>query len=430
MTVSKQHTLQQPVTFSGPGLHSGAECSVTVNPGAPNSGIVVASGGVTEKLNPSLAEGSRNCNAVRLGPDLEILTVEHLLSAVWATGIDNALLEFTGPEAPGLDGSALVYAQELTKAGIVPQDADRNVFIPKTAVSVGNDKAGVTAFPSPDGAFRVTYVLDYRESPKARGTVTMAVDPDAFAREIAPARTFVMKEHAAAMQAAGLGKGANTTNTLVLDGDAVVGNEFRVADECVRHKILDLIGDLSILNRRLGVHIVANKSGHALNIELAKALKKHILNVEHPNGVMDFKAITRILPHRYPFLLVDRVLEVEEKKRIVAVKNLTFNEEFFQGHFPGQPIMPGVLQIEALAQAGAIMMLGDFAGKGKLAVLMTADDVKWRRQVVPGDCLYLHAEFIKMKRSVGVVRAWAEVDGDITTEATIKFAIVDSKPAY
>ena len=430
MTVSKQHTLQRPVVFSGPGLHSGADCSVTVNPGAPDSGIVVKSGSFTEKLRPSLSEGSRNCNAVRLGPELEVMTIEHLLSAIWATGIDNALLDFTGPEAPGLDGSALVYARELRLAGIIPQDADRNVFIPKTAISVGNDKAGVSAFPSSDGVFRVTYVLDYRESPRARGTVTMEIDPDAFIREIAPARTFVMKEHAAAMQAAGLGKGATTENTLVLDGDSVVGNEFRVADECVRHKILDLIGDLAIVNRRLGVHVVANKSGHALNIELAKALNRHILTVEHPNGVLDFKDITHILPHRYPFLLVDRVLEVEEKKRIVAVKNLTFNEEFFQGHFPGQPIMPGVLQIEALAQAGAIMMLGDFAGKGKLAVLMTADDVKWRRQVVPGDCLYLHAEFIKMKRSVGVVRAWAEVDGEVTTEATIKFAIVDSKPAY
>ncbi|MDR1744552.1 MAG: 3-hydroxyacyl-ACP dehydratase FabZ [Planctomycetota bacterium] len=427
---TRQHTLKAPVSFAGPGLHSGAECSVTVKPGDAGTGLVVSSGGVSARLSPLMSDGSRNCNAVRVGPDLEIMTIEHLLSAIWACGIDNAVLEFAGPEAPGLDGSALRYAEELRAAGIVEQDADRKVFIPKEAVSVGNDKAGVSAFPSPDGKFRVTYVLDYAESPRARGTVTVEIDPDTFLRDIAPARTFVMKQHAEAMLKAGLGRGANPQNTLVLDGDAVVDNEFRVADECVRHKILDLIGDLSILNRRLGVHIVANKSGHALNIELAKALQKQMTKAENPAGVLDFQGVTRILPHRYPFLLVDRVLELEEKKRIVAVKNLTFNEEFFQGHFPGQPIMPGVLQIEALAQAGAIMMLGEYAGKGKLAVLMTADDVKWRKQVIPGDCLYLHAEFVKMKRNVGVVRVRAEVDGEVTTEATIKFAIVDSNPAY
>ena len=427
---SKQHTLKESVTFKGIGLHSGAECTVVVNPGESGTGIVIKSGDYAERLSPSMSEGSRNCNAVRLGPDLEVMTIEHLLSAVWACGIDNAVLDFSGPEAPGLDGSALQYAQELQKAGIVPQEADRGVFIPKESISVGNDKAGVAAFPSADGKFRVTYVLDYKESPRARGTVTVEIDPDTFIRDVAPARTFVMKEHAAAMQAAGLGKGANPQNTLVLDGENIIDNEFRVADECVRHKILDLIGDLSILNRRLGVHIVANKSGHALNIELARAIRTHMLKVENPTGVIDFKEVTRILPHRYPFLLIDRVVLLEEKKRIIAIKNLSFNEQFFQGHFPGQPIMPGVLQIEALAQAGAIMMLGEFAGKGKLAVLMTAEDVKWRRQVIPGDCLYLHAEFIKMRRTVGVVKVWGEVDGEVTTEATIKFAIVDSNPAY
>ena len=430
MMGDKQRALAQPAVFKGIGLHTGAEATVTVHPAPQDTGLVVRSGGASVRLRPSMSEGSRNCNAIRLGENLEVMTLEHLLSAMWGMGVDNAVIEVDGPEAPGLDGSALQYAEALAKAGIAPQDADRRVFIPKESISVGNADAGVTAYPSKDGKFRVTYVLDYRESPRARGTVTVEITPELFLQDVAPARTFVMKEHVAPMQAAGLGKGATAQNTLVLDGDKVIDNEFRVADECVRHKILDLVGDLSILNRRLGVHIVANKSGHALNIELARAMERHMLKVENPAGVMDFKGITHILPHRYPFLLIDRVLELEEKRHIVAVKNLTFNEPFFQGHFPGQPIMPGVLQIEALAQAGAIMMLGDFAGQGKLAVLMTADDVKWRRQVIPGDCLYLHAEFVKMKRSVGVVKVWAEVDGEVATEATIKFAIVDSSPAY
>jgi UDP-3-O-[3-hydroxymyristoyl] N-acetylglucosamine deacetylase/3-hydroxyacyl-[acyl-carrier-protein] dehydratase len=425
----KQHTLAQAAAFKGNGLHSGLEAAVTVHPAPVDSGLSVKSNGVTIAVNPGLSEGSRACNAIRLGPDAEVMTLEHLLSGLWGMGVDNAVIEVNGPEAPGLDGSALEYAKAFQAAGIVPQDKDRNVFIPREAISVGGDDAGVAAYPSKDGKFRVTYVLDYPQSARARGTVSMEITPETFLNDVAPARTFVMKELVEPMLKAGLGKGATPQNTLVVDGDAIVDNEFRVDDECVRHKILDLVGDLSILNRRIGAHIVANKSGHALNIELARAIQSHILKVENPAGVMDFKTITSILPHRYPFLLVDRVLELEDKKRIVAVKNLTFNEEFFQGHFPGQPIMPGVLQIEALAQAGAIMMLRELAGKGKLAVLMTADEVKWRRQVVPGDCLHLNAEFIKMKRNIGIVKVWATVDGDLTTEAVIKFAIIDSNPA-
>jgi UDP-3-O-[3-hydroxymyristoyl] N-acetylglucosamine deacetylase/3-hydroxyacyl-[acyl-carrier-protein] dehydratase len=340
--------------------------------------------------------------------------------------VDNAVISVEGGEAPALDGSALEYVKGIQAAGLVEQEAERKVFVPKTPVSAGSGDVGVAAYPSPDRKFRVTYILDYRESPLARGTATFEITPGTYAEEIAPARTFVMREHADAMLAAGRGKGANPQNTLVIDGDRVVDNQFRLPDECLRHKILDLVGDLAVLNRRLGVHIVASKSGHDANLRLAAALERAIREAEHPTGIMDFQTVTGILPHRYPFLLIDRVLELEEKRSIVAVKNLTFNEAFFQGHFPGQPIMPGVLQIEALAQAGAIMMLGEFRGKGKLAVLMSADDVKWRRQVVPGDCLRLHAEFVKMKSRIGVVRAWAEVEGEITAEATIKFAIIDA----
>ncbi len=426
MAVEKQRTLAGDAVFTGVGLHSGKDASVTVKPGAAGTGLVVRSAGAEARLTPSMSNGSRNCNSVRVGKDIEVMTIEHLLSAVWGLGIDNAVLDFSGPEAPGLDGSALEYTKGLLAAGIVEQEADRKIFIPKEAVSVGDASAGVAAYPSADGKFRVTYVLDYKESPHARGTATVEIAPDLYLEGVAPARTFVMKEHVEPMRAAGLGQGATAQNTLVLDGDKLLDNEFRLADECVKHKILDLVGDLSILNRRLGVHVVASRSGHALNIKLAEALQRHMLKVENPEGLMNYQDLTGLLPHRYPFLLVDRVVELEDKKRVVAYKNLTNNESFFQGHFPGRPIMPGVLQIEALAQAGALMMLGDFRGKGKLAVLMTADNVKWRRQVVPGDCLYLHAEFEKMKSRIGVVRAWATVDGEITTEATIKFAIVDA----
>ncbi|MCC8179544.1 MAG: 3-hydroxyacyl-ACP dehydratase FabZ [Planctomycetes bacterium] len=429
MANEKQRTLAGEAVFTGKGLHSGEEATVKVLPAPVDAGLRIRIGGVEEKLGPFMSDGSRNCNCVSAGGK-QAMTVEHLLSALWGMGIDNAVVDMGGIEVPGMDGSAADFVAGINQAGIVEQEAERNIYIPKDAVSVGDAGSGVTAYPSPDGKLRVTYILDYPESPLARGTMTLEITPETYANELANARTFVMRQHVEPMLAAGLGKGANPQNTVVLDGDQVVEGELRRPDECLRHKILDLVGDISIFNRRIGAHIVASKSGHALNIELAKALSKQALKVENPNGVIDFKEITALLPHRYPFLLVDRVLELEEGKRVVAMKNLTFNEPFFQGHFPGQPIMPGVLQVEALAQAGAIMMLGEFKGKGKLAVLMTADDVKWRRQVVPGDCLHLHAEFIKMKRNIGVAKAWATVEGETTCEGFIKFAIIDSTPAY
>ncbi len=427
MAAEKQQTLAREVSFSGTGLHQGVEGRVTVKPAPADSGLALKIGDIQEKIRPCLGQGEGHCNALFLEKSVGVTTIEHLFAALWGMGIDNAVIECEGPEIPGLDGSALEFSRRIKEAGIVAQDLPRQVFIPPEPVSVGNASAGVVAYPSADGKFSVTYILDYKESPLARGSLHYVLDPETFFDQISPARTFVMKQHVDAILAAGFGKGANPANTVVLDGDAVVDNELRFPDECVRHKILDLIGDLSILNRRLGVHIVASKSGHALNCELAEALYRQILKAEHPKGIMDIRDISSLLPHRYPFLLVDRVLELEEKKRIVAMKNMTGNEAFFQGHFPGQPIMPGVLQIEALAQAGAIMMLGEYRGQGKLAVLMTAEEVKWRKQVVPGDCLLLHAESLKMKGHIGVVKTWATVDGEITVEAIIKFALIDAE---
>ncbi|MDR1534988.1 MAG: 3-hydroxyacyl-ACP dehydratase FabZ [Planctomycetota bacterium] len=431
MADEKQRTLVKTAVFSGKGLHTGLEAAVRIEPAGPDAGLTLRAGDLRERLRPALSDGTRNANTFRLAPETEIATIEHLLSALWGTGIDNAEIDVVqGREPPALDGSAAEYVRGLKEAGIVEQEAPRKVFVPKNPVSAGRGEGGATAYPAADRKFRITYLLDYPESPLARGSATFEITPESYAGEIAPARTFVMREHAEAMLQAGLGRGANPQNTLVIDGDKVVDNRFRLPDECLRHKILDLVGDLAVLNRRLGVHVVASKSGHAVNLELAAALERAIRETENPAGIMDFRDITDILPHRYPFLLIDRVIELEEKRRIVAVKNLTFNEAFFQGHFPGRPILPGVLQIEALAQAGAIMMLGEFKGKGKLAVLMSADDVKWRRRVIPGDRLFLHAEFVKMKSRIGVVRAWAEVEGEISTEATIKFAIIDANPDF
>ena len=426
MTVEKQCTLAGEIVLSGIGLHSGESATVTLRPAPANSGLALRSGGAEEKLRPSLAKAAGHCNTIHLSKETGVMTVEHLLSALVGMGVDNAVIEVDGKEIPGLDGSALEFAKAVSAVGLTTQEADRSVFIPKAPVSVGSASAGIVAYPSPDGEFSITYILDYKESRLAQGSRSFKLSGANYLEEIAPARTFVMQEHVDRMLAAGLGKGANHSNTIVLDGDRVVDNQLRFPDECIRHKILDLMGDLAILNRRLGVHIIASKSGHTQNCELAAALAREIIKVENPHGIMDIREIMDCLPHRYPFLLIDRILELEEKKRVVALKNMTGNEHFFQGHFPGQPIMPGVLQIEALAQAGAIMMLGEYRGKGKLAVLMSAEGIKWRRQVVPGDCLHLHAEAEKMKGRIGVVRTWATVDDEVTVEATIKFALIDA----
>lgn len=428
MTVEKQRTIAKEAVFTGIGLHSGTEAKVTLKPLDADAGLVIKTAKGEERLRPSLAKGSAFCNSLGIG-ESDVSTVEHLLAAAWGIGVDNLLIEVEGTEIPGLDGSAADFVKGILAVGTVEQDSPKKVFIPKEPISVGTAEAGIVAYPSADGRFSVTYILDYKESKHAQGALNYQLNYTNFPEDLAPARTFVMKQHADAMLAAGLGKGANSQNTIVLDADVVVDNKLRFPDECIRHKILDIIGDLSILNRRLGVHIIASKSGHRLNTELVQALAKALTKADNPSGIMDIREISAILPHRYPFLLVDRVIEMEPKKSIVAYKNLTGNEGFFQGHFPGQPIMPGVLQIEAMAQAGAIMMLGELHGQGKLAVLMTAEDVKWRRQVVPGDRLYLHAEAVKFKGRIGVVRVWSTVDGDVTVEALIKFALIDADGA-
>lgn len=423
---TKQQTIQREFSFSGKGLHTAAESSVVVRPGDPDTGFVFEAGGKRATVDPRRADGARHRTILDVEGQ-EIHTVEHLLAALYGMGVDNALIAVEGGEVPGLDGSASSFSEAVAEVGLVEQDAERKVLNLQEPVAVAYKGSSVTAFPSTDGQFRVTYVLDYPESPLAQGTAELVIDAETVRQELAPCRTFVMKEHAQALLEAGLGQGANTENTLVLDGATVVDNELRFADECARHKVLDVVGDLATVGRRLAAHVVAYKSGHALNLELAQALARAALKQEHPRGILDIKGISEILPHRYPFLLVDRVIELEWKKRIVAYKNVTRNEEFFNGHFPGQPIMPGVLQVEALAQAGGIAMLGDQIGK--LAVLMSVDEVKYRRPVVPGDRFLMTVEIEKLRGKIGVARAKATVDGEVTTSCVIKFAVV-SKEEY
>ena len=258
-------------------------------------------------------------------------------------------------------------------------------------------------------------------SPRGR---SLALTPEALAQEVAGARTFCLESEVEALRASGLGKGANYENTLVIGKQGVVQNTLRYEDECVRHKLLDLIGDLSLMGGRIDGYIVAVKSGHAANVALARRIAEAMDG--QATRVLDIQGIQKILPHRYPFLLVDRILELEPLKRAVGVKNVTGNEAFFQGHFPGRPIMPGVLQLEAMAQVGGVLLLSAGGNEDKLVVLLTIDEAKFRRNVVPGDQLVIETQSVRLKERTGQIQGRAFVDGQCVTEALMKFMVVDN----
>ncbi|MCZ6792326.1 MAG: UDP-3-O-acyl-N-acetylglucosamine deacetylase [Planctomycetota bacterium] len=431
-----QRTLAAPARIEGVGLHLGKEVHAELLPAPAASGITFVRTDLEgwPRVRACLENlGQRPRRTALVQGRAEVHTVEHLLASLWALGIQNLEVRIDGPELPGLDGSSLPFYEALKAAGSRDQDVPSREIHVARPVGVSEEGAHIVALEGASG-LKVSYTLDY-DSP-ALGTQFFSVDLDeeTFVREIAPARTFVLEEEARALQAAGLGKGASTENTLVLGRDGrVIGNELRFENEFVRHKILDLIGDLYLMNSRLNAQIVATKSGHSLNVRLAQSLaagagQGSAAAAEPPygyRGPLGIDMIERILPHRYPFLLVDRVEEVAADGRYArGVKSVTANEGFFRGHFPGRPVMPGVLQVEALAQLAGILLLSHKQNAGRMAHLLSMDSVKFRRQVVPGDQLVLEANLKSMKKRTAQVLARATVDGALSAEALIRFALV------
>lgn len=432
-----QRTLKTPVEYRGIGLHSGKEIRVLVRPAEAGTGVsfvrtdlddhpVVRAHGANMK-----ARQRRTC--IQDGR-AEVYTCEHLLAAMYALGIDNALVEIDGEEVPGLDGSSLEFYRALQGSGLVETRAPRPVYAVKQPIYVRDGAASIVALPG-SGKLTIEYHLDYASKngqvPGAKQIVAFELTPDNFERDIAPARTFVFAHEVEALRAAGLGKGATPQNTLVVGPDGPQANTLRWDDELARHKILDLIGDLANAGVDLDAHIIATRSGHGLNMALVQRIleerEREQEQGEAPGETgLDIRQILNLLPHRFPFLLIDRVIELDGFQRAVAIKNVTINEPYFQGHWPEQPIMPGVLQLEAMAQLAGVLLLRKLENTGKLAVLWSIDKVKLRGAVVPGDQLRIEVETIRAKPQVGHVRARCKVAGRLVAEAELKFTLVDA----
>jgi UDP-3-O-[3-hydroxymyristoyl] N-acetylglucosamine deacetylase/3-hydroxyacyl-[acyl-carrier-protein] dehydratase len=356
------------------------------------------------------------------------------MSAISGLGIDNIEIEMTGPELPGVDGSCRPFLNALQQAQPVEQDVPCHVYQITEPMTVREGDAMIAALPGDNSnELCILYDLDYSSNnPLGRQVYAINLTPEQFISQIAPARTFLLKQEADYLRQSGYGTHLTYSDILVLGADGVpIDNQYRFPDEPVRHKILDLIGDMAVLGRRLVGRIVCYKSGHSLNQALVKKLAARIHQIELDRKIaakpeMDIRQIQRILPHRYPFLLVDRVIEIDGDRKAIGIKNVTINEPFFQGHFPQQPIMPGVLIVEALAQLSGLLLSQKLEHTGKLAVLLSMDNVKIRRPVIPGDQLILEAYTVRVKQRTGHVRCIARVGEALAAEATIKFMLVDA----
>ena len=333
-----------------------------------------------------------------------------------------------------MDGSARPFVEALQTAGIKTQDAESVPFTIAEPVTVSEGDAMLAALPGPDDCLDILYDLDYtRTESIGRQILGFRLGKDDYASQIAPSRTFLLEQEAREFQARGIGTHLNPKDVVVMGQTGPLENELRFPDEHVRHKICDLIGDLALLGRQLRGRIVAYKSGHDLNQQLVRSLKETIAADGHTRELideplMDIRRIMRLLPHRYPFLMVDRILSTDGDRKIVGVKNVTINEPFFQGHYPNQPIMPGVMILEAMAQLSGILLSRRLEHTGKVAMLLSMDRAKMRRPVRPGDQLILEAETIHVRTRTGHCSCRALVAGEIAAEAEIKFMLVDAEP--
>lgn len=435
--MDKQRTIIEPCAFSGIGLHTGNLTTITFKPAEPDSGITFyrtdlpGSPSIRAEID-HVVDVSRG-TTIGIG-GVEVHTVEHVLAAIVGMGIDNLDIEVDANETPVGDGSSLPFMTVLKKAGIVEQDRERRYIKVEEPIYYRNGDVTLSVLPSDE--LRVTMTIAFDHVAIGTQYASFTITPETFEKEIASARTFCFLREVKMLQDQGLILGGTLENAVVIGDESILNDDLRFPDEFVRHKVLDLLGDLFLLGRPIKGHIIAVKSGHAMHVKFTQQIKKALLNGSAQSGTLkrlrkpkpepalDINKIMKVLPHRYPFLMVDRIISYTPCEQVLGIKNVTVNEPFFQGHWPKNPVMPGVMIIEALAQVSSVLIFGpDGVAEGKQAFLIGINNAKFRKPVVPGDQILLESTAKRMRRNACRVKAVARVDDVIVAEAEMTFAI-------
>jgi UDP-3-O-[3-hydroxymyristoyl] N-acetylglucosamine deacetylase/3-hydroxyacyl-[acyl-carrier-protein] dehydratase len=433
-----QHTVSKAASLSGTSLHTGEKVTLRLHPAPVDHGIKFRRKDLPDE--PSIDARIDNLKTVERATTIgegsvRVHTVEHVLSALSAMGLDNVIIEMDANEPPIGDGSAQPYVELIKKAGIAPQESSRKTFDVREPMHI-ETKTGSLLIMLPDDKFRISCT---QAGPNNRFTqfLSVEVSPALFEREIAPARTFVYYEDVQPLMDKNLIKGGSLENAIVVRGDAILSKEpLRFPDEFVRHKILDIIGDLALVGQRIRGHVIAVKPGHGANADLARLIVRESArraSLATPrmqpigDGALDSDQVMAILPHRFPFLMVDRILNFEGGIKVVGVKSVSINEPFFQGHFPGHPVMPGVLQVEAMAQVASVLLFKLSETSHRIGYFMSADGVKFRKPVLPGDTLYIHAELTKTRgNKLAKAQCHCVVNDVVVSEAELMFTFVET----
>ena len=419
-----RRTLARETAVEGVGLHLGVHCRMVFRPAASGSGVRFRRADLPgEPVIPANIDAAvLTERRTQIGQDpVSVHTVEHVLAAVAGLEIDDLEIVLDGPEPPIMDGSAAPFAEALEQAGYREQSGTVPVLRLRESVRVVDGESVYEAHPAPTLELHVEIDFPHPVIGKQRGCYR--ITPRTFERELARARTFGFVHEVEALRAKGLIQGASTANAVVLDERGVVEATLRWPDEFLRHKALDCVGDLALAGARVNARVVATKPSHRGTLLLVRAMRQAMAK---ETNVLEIEDIMKVLPHRYPFLLVDRITELEPGKRVVGIKNVTINEPFFQGHFPGHPIMPGVLVIEAMAQVGGMLLLGAVPDpESKVVYFTSLNNVKWRRPVKPGDQLRFELNMLQVRGMMCKMSGVAKVDGEIVAEAEMGAMVRD-----
>jgi len=419
-----RRTIAQPVQVQGIGLHMGVACTLEFRPGSSGKGIMFQRrdlAGATPIR--ALAEHAvLTERRTQLGEEPNAVhTVEHVLAAVHALEIDDLVVSLDGPEPPIMDGSAGPFLEALQRAGAALHPGCVRTGRLTAPVRIEDGESVYEGFPA--DALELSVSIDFDHPLIGVQQHSGRVTAEMFATELAWARTFGFVREVEPLRSRGLIRGASTQNAVVLDESGVVDNVLRSPDEFVRHKMMDCLGDLALAGMRLRARIVAHKPSHRGTVLFVRALQASLVQ---ESQVLGIEEIMQVLPHRYPFLLVDRIIELEPMKRVVGIKNVTINEPFFQGHFPGHPIMPGVLIVEAMAQVGGMLLLGAVEKpEDKVVYFTSLNNVKWRRPVKPGDQLRFELEMLQVRGMLCKMHGVAKVDGEVVCEAEMGAMVRD-----